>query len=294
MPKTADIVIIGAGVVGCSIAYNLAKRGCRHIVVLEKDVIGAGSTAKCSGGVRRVFPWETEIRMALEAIKFFENFEQEMGSSPDFHRVGYLILEGTDPGLVQFRHDPKLNERLALGIKELSADEVSDFVPGIRVDDVVRAAYSPRDGHCGPHEVTQSFAGRARDLGVVFLQGTEAIAIKVRGGRVEAVVTSMGGIATPMVINASGAWAAAVGGMVGVELPIKAKQRHVFVTAPFPAIPESLPLVIDHVQGFSCSKERAGIMLNAWDAAEVVESDHPTVVGGKHEVLPIADLSCDL
>jgi len=264
----ADVVIIGGGVMGTSTAYHLAKRGCRGVVVLEKDLIASGSTGKCAGGIRQQFSTESNIRMAMESVRFFERFAEELETEIDFRQYGYLFLATTEEDWEDFKANVALQRALGLGVDLLSPAEIGEMAPYLYLDDVIGGTFCPTDGYADPHSVAMGFAKGARRLGVTIYEKTEALDIKVKGGKVEGVVTDKGEIATPVVVNVAGPWAAQVGRMAGVELPVKPYRRQIFVTAPFEDLPERLPMVIDFAPSFYFRREGPGILMGMTDKDE--------------------------
>src|SRR5258705_2476280 len=204
LPSTASVVIVGGGVVGCSIAYHLAKRGQRDVVVLERETVGSGTTSKAAGGIRSQFPTETEIRFSLEAIGVFERFAEEFGVDIGYRKIGYLFLISDQDDLRGFRERMALQRRLGGDMREITPAQAKAIVPALRVDDPISAVAGPTDAMAGPAEVTNGFARRARELGARIAEGVDVTAITVERGRATAVVTSDGTISTPLVINAAG------------------------------------------------------------------------------------------
>lgn len=261
--RTADIVIIGGGVVGTSIAYHLARRGAgRGVVLLERDCLGAGSTSRAVGGIRSQFSTEINIRLSLESVRFWRRFEEEMGLPLDYREDGYLFLAQTEAEREQFCRNVALQNALGVPAQLLEPEEVERLVPGLRTDDLTGAAYNASDGRAGPHEATQAFARRAREGGVQILEGVTVTGIDVRGGRVRGVATSAGPWQTPVVVNAAGPWAAAVGRLAGVEIPVQPFRREIFVSEPFAELPARFPLIIDLHVGWYCAREGAGILMS--------------------------------
>ena len=162
VPRTAGVVVIGGGVVGCSIAYHLARRGQRDVVVLERDTIGAGTTSKAAGGIRAQFPTETEIRFSQESRRVFESFAEEFGVDPGYTRIGYLFLISDEADRRGFEARIALQRRLGVDVRLITPREARALVPALRTDDLIAAAWGPEDGMAGPSEVTQGFARRAR------------------------------------------------------------------------------------------------------------------------------------
>src|SRR5690242_4970590 len=196
LPRTASVVIVGGGVVGCSIAYHLAKRGQRDVVVLERESVGSGTTSKAAGGIRSQFPTETEVRFSLEAIKVFERFPDEFGVDIGYRKIGYLFLIADADDLRGFRERMALQRRLGVDVREITPAEARAIVPALRVDDLLAAVWGPTDGMAGPAEVTNGFARRARELGARIAEGVELKAIAVERGRVTGVTTTDGAIDT--------------------------------------------------------------------------------------------------
>jgi sarcosine oxidase subunit beta len=269
LPRTASVVIIGGGVVGCSIAYQLARRGQRGVVVLERDTVGSGTTSKAAGGIRGQFPTETEIRFSQESQRVFESFKDEFGVDPGYQRIGYLFLVSDPADLKDFEERIALQRRCGVDVRVITPREARDLVPALFVDDLVAVVWGPGDGLAGPAEVTQGYARRARELGARILEGTEVTALDVKDGRLRAVETTGGRIETPVAVNAAGPFAARVGRLAGLELSVNPRRRHIFFTEPFPAIPGPVPLTTDRKSGFYFRKEMEQLLLSPGDVEDV-------------------------
>jgi sarcosine oxidase subunit beta len=263
------VAVIGAGVVGCSIAYHLGRRGLRDVVVLERDTVGAGTTSKAAGGVRAQFPTEIEIRFSQESLRVLETFADEFGVDPGFRRIGYLFLVADGTTLRGFEERVALQKRLGVDVRLISPAAAADLVPGLRTDDLLAAVWGPDDGFAGPAEVTSGFARRARELGVRIVEGAEVAAILTERGRVSGVRTTAGDVSAPLVVNAAGPGAARVGRLAGVELPVFPRRRHIFFTEPFPEIRGPIPLTTDCASGFYCRKELDAILFSPGDVEDV-------------------------
>jgi sarcosine oxidase, subunit beta len=268
-PRTAGAVVIGGGVVGCSIAYHLARRGMRDVVVLERETVGAGTTSKAAGGIRAQFPTETEIRFSLESIAVFERFTDEFGVDPGYRRIGYLFLVSDADDLRGFQERIALQRRLGVDVRVITPADAQALVPALRVDDLVAAVWGPQDGMAGPAEVTAGFARRARELGARIVEGVEVTAIELERGRVAGVETSTGRLAAPLVVNAAGPAAARVARLAGIVIPVRPRRRHIFFTEPFPAIPGPVPLTTDRASGFYFRKELDQLLLSPGDVEDV-------------------------
>jgi sarcosine oxidase subunit beta len=269
LPRTAEVVIIGGGVVGCSIAYHLARRGMRDVLVLERDQVGAGTTSKAAGGIRGQFPTETEIRFSLESIRVFERFEEEFGIDPGYRKIGYLFLIAEADDLRGFEARVTLQRRLGVDVRIIGPADAQALVPALRVDDLIAAVWGPDDGMAGPAEITNGFARRARQLGARILEGVEVGAIERDGSRVRGVRTGQGTVRAPVVVNAAGPAAARVARLAGVEVPVHPRRRHIFFTEPFPEIPGPVPLTTDRRSGFYFRKEMEQMLLSPGDVEDV-------------------------
>ena len=271
LPRSADIVIIGAGAIGASIAYQLGRRGARDVVVLERDAVGAGSTSKAAGGIRVQFATRVEIELSLRAIAFFKRFEDEMGVPCDFHQEGYLFVVTDEATLARFRGNVALQRSMGADVRVIAPDDARALVPALNVDDALAAVWGPMDGHASPNDVVQAYAARARARGVRIVEDTPVTGIVVERGRVAGVLTPAGPIATRLVVNAAGPWAPLVGRMAGIELPVDPRRRHIFVTDAFDGIRHPLPLVTDTGSGFYCRSEQGAILMSPGDIGEVTE-----------------------
>jgi sarcosine oxidase subunit beta len=268
-PATASVVVIGAGAVGTSIAYQLARRGVRDVLVLERETVGSGTTSKAAGGIRAQFDTEAEIRFSLEGLRVLERFREEFGVDPGFQRIGYLFLVADPKDLRGFEARIALQRRLGVDVRVVTPKEAQAIVPALRVDDLVAAVWGPQDGVAGPAEVTAGFARRARELGARILEGVETLGLDVRNGRIHGVRTSAGAVSAPVVVNAAGPAAARVARLAGLDLPVHPRRRHLFYTEPFPEIPGPVPITTDRASGFYFRKELDQVLLSPGDVTDV-------------------------
>ncbi|HEV8675923.1 MAG TPA: FAD-binding oxidoreductase [Methylomirabilota bacterium] len=271
LPRSASVVVIGGGVVGCSIAYHLARRGLTDVVVVERETVGSGTTSKAAGGIRAQFATETEIRFSQESLGVFRTFREEFGIDPGFKQIGYLTLVADEADLAGFRERMALQQKLGVDVRVITPAEAQAIVPALYVEDLVAAVWGPEDGFAGPAEVTQGFARRARELGVRILEGLEVRGLTIARGRVRDVATTGGEIATPVVVNAAGPAAARIGRLAGLTLPVAPRRRHIFFTEPFPAIPGPVPLTTDRASGFYFRKEMEQLLLSPGDVEDIGE-----------------------
>jgi sarcosine oxidase subunit beta len=271
LPRSASAIIIGGGVVGCSIAYHLATRGVADVLVLERETVGSGTTSKAAGGIRAQFPTETEIRFSLEAIRVFERFEDEFGVDPGYKKIGYLFLVSDAADLRGFETRIALQRRLGVDVRIITPADAGKLVPALRVDDLIAAVWGPDDALAGPAEVTAGFARRARALGVRIAEGVQVTAIQRDGDRVVGVGTTDGAVSGPLVINAAGPSAARIARLAGVDVPVHPRRRHIFFTEPFPDIPGPVPLTTDRASGFYFRKELEQVLLSPGDVQDIGE-----------------------
>ena len=269
MAQTADVVIIGGGIVGASIAYHLAEAGCTNVLVLEREpYLGRGSTGKSMGGVRAQFSTQINIRLSLYALDFFAHFEDATGFPGGYRPQGYLFVATSGKQMAQLRSNYRL--QVACGVKSaqlLSPADVLRIMPHLRADDVVGGSFCPIDGFVDPHSIMTGFMHRATERSVRLWKGVEVTGITRDAQGVTGVETARGCVATRSVVNAAGPWAAQVAALAGVDLPVEPLRRMLVPTEPFPLIAREAPMTIDMATGFHFRPEGLGILL-AWNDPE--------------------------
>ena len=220
MALTADVVIIGGGVTGTSIAFHLTARGVRDVIVVDKSFVASGATGKSSACVRQHYSTPETCRMIRFSLDRFQRFEELTGGhSCGFRRTGYLL--GVDE-----RMRPPMETSVALqrsvGIETrlVSPSDMREIEPRLQTEDLVAGCYEPDSGYCNPAETAQGFARAARERGARVLEEAEALAVLTEGSRVTGVRTTRGEILAPRVVNAAGLWGARVGAMLGLDIPI--------------------------------------------------------------------------
>ena len=262
LPKTAEVVIVGGGVMGASIAYHLARRGVKEIVLLEKeDFFGQGATGRCAGGVRYQFSTEVNVRLSLHSLPMLERFEDEIGQAIDLRHCGYLFLATNPEDMQAFQRNVDLQNHLGVPTEWLDGDEVRRRLPQMRLDDVLAGTFNPDDGIVDPNSVVMGYIRLAQRLGVSALTGVPVTGIQVNRGEVSGVETPYGDIHTPNVFNAAGPWSGLLGKMAGVDIPIQPVRRQWFTTTPLPEIPGDLPFVIDFAQSLYFHREGHGLLI---------------------------------
>jgi sarcosine oxidase subunit beta len=260
--NSAECVIIGGGIIGASIAFHLAKKGMKDIVLLEKEMfLGAGSTGKCAGGIRAQFSSEINIRLSLLSEDLFERFSEDTGEEGIFDQVGYLFLVTNDDDVKTFQKLMELQQNVGAPVEWLTREDISDLCPKVRMDDVIGGTFCKKDGIGDPHVFTQGYISAARKLGVEIMEETPLTGIELNSGKVTSVETSKGKISTPMIINCAGPEAEKIGKMVGIDLPVLPYKRQISTTSPLSWLPGSFPMVVDIVSGLYFHKESGGLLL---------------------------------
>jgi sarcosine oxidase subunit beta len=264
--ESAEVVIIGGGAVGAATAFNLARLGVTDVVLVERHQLAAGSTSKSAGGIRFQFADELNIRIMLRCMPEFERFAEIIGEHcefvPDiaFHQTGYLFLLDNATDADAFEGAVALQRRLGVETQILTPAEAAEIVPQLVVDDLLMATFCPREGHCAPEAVVQGHAQAAAAHGVRIRTGTEVTGITTSGGRITAVETSAGPIATGTVVCAAGAWSREVGAMAGVEIPVEGERHYMWFSPEAGGAPEHMPLTIDFSTGFYSHREGQGLV----------------------------------
>ena len=265
LPSRAEVVIIGGGVIGTSIAFHLAEAGVTDVVLLERAELGSGSTSKAAGGVRAQFSDRLNIELGARSLEAFAQFGRRPGQEIDLRRVGYLFLLSTAADVAAFTRDVRLQNELGVASRMIDAAEAGRRCPLIDTDGVLAAAFSPDDGHCTPESVVLGYATGARRLGATLLTGTAVTGIETAHGEARAVLTDRGRIEAGSVVCAAGAWSREIGAMVGLELPITPVRRQVMLTEPMPGLDPALPFTIDFATSFYFHREGRGLLLGMSD-----------------------------
>lgn len=271
LPTKADIVIIGGGCMGASVAYHLAAHNAGEIVLLEREkFLAMGSTGRNAGGVRYQFSTPVNIRLSLYSLDIIARFQEIFGVSADYRPLGYLFLL-TQPHEVQaFRQNIALQKSLGVyDVRYLEPDEIARLVPHVNLEGVIGGSICPRDGIADPYTITQTYAAEAKKRGAYIETDTDVIGIEVESGRVSKVKTNRGEIATRVVVNCAGPWAARIGKMlvtnkgerVNLEIPIVPLRRQFFNTSEIPEIPRNHPFVIEFTTSLYFHPDSPGLLV---------------------------------
>jgi len=274
VPKTADIVIIGGGVMGASTAYHLALKGCPNVLLLEREsFFGMQATGRCAGGIRHQFGTEINVRISLLSLPMLDRFEQELGQPIDLRYCGYLFLLTNAQDVAAFRQQVEMQRRLGAQTEWLQPEQIADLAPLVNLDGVLAGTFNAHDGLADPNSVVQGYVSGARRLGARLLNDVDVTGIRVKGGKVQGVITDQGEIAAPVVVNAAGPWAGVVGEMVGVPIPVAPVRRQIAVTGPIPQVPPDFPFVIDFATGLYFHREGQGILTGMANPDQPVSFD---------------------
>ena len=267
--RTAEVVIIGGGIVGSSIAYHLAAAGCKGVLVIERESSqGKGSTGKSMGGVRAQFAIPVNIRMSLYSIPFYAAFDQQLGYPCGYRAQGYLFCATSEKHLAYLKAN--YETQVALGVKDvrlISVAEIRSMFPQLRCDDIAGGSFCASDGFVDPYSAMVGFTAWASDHGAEIWKNTLATGIKCDSRGVAGVETSRGQVSTRTVVNCAGAWASSVARMVGLDLPVEPLRRMLVPSEPFDQFPHTAPMIIDMSNGFHFRPEGRGFLL-AWNDPE--------------------------
>ena len=264
LPNTADIVIIGGGVMGASAAYHLAQRGiaARNIVLLEKeDFFGQGATGRCAGGVRYQFSTEINVKLSIESLPMIERFKDEIGQDVNYKQCGYLLVATNEKDVNVFKHNVKLQNELGVQTRLLSGDEVRRQLPLMKFDDALAGTFNQKDGTVDPNSVVMGYISAAQKMGVQTFTGVEVVGVNLRGDNVEGLQTTIGAVKTRTILNAAGPWASQIGQMAGVQLPVTPLRRQMFTTSPIKEIQNDFPFVIDFARSLYFHREGEGLLI---------------------------------
>ena len=272
MRQSADVVIIGGGVMGCSMLYNLARLGVTNSLLVERDVLGSGSTGRSQAICRMHYSNPVTASMAWESLKVFTNFDDAVGGSSGFVKTGYLVIvEDVDrPGL---ERNVAMQQELGINTSQVTAADLRELAPMLAVDETEALAWEPESGYADPYMLTTSYAARARDMGAEIMLRAPAQMIEVSGDRVRAVVTDQGRVETPIAVVAAGPWSKIELAKVGVDVPLVPVRHQVaLLTRPLDRIPDH-PIVGDIAQSLSFRPDGSSMTMLGVGEDEVADVD---------------------
>jgi len=270
MADTADVIIIGAGIHGASLAFHLAERGVKA-VVLEKATVASGATGRSSGMVRMHYDVEADARLAWRSHAYFSDWEHRVGGESGFTNVGFLQMVPPEEADA-LRHNVAMQQRIGIETGLVDADEVRRLLPGIQIEDDQIAAFEPLSGYADPTQSTGSMMAGAVARGARLVQGCSVSGVRVEGGRVVGVSTSRGDFDAPVVVDSAGAWAGRVAATVGLVLPLDVWRHDVAYVQRPPDIPRHIAF-IDFLNAFYSRPEGEHLTLVALEDGNPLTGD---------------------
>jgi sarcosine oxidase subunit beta len=268
LTNTADVVIIGGGIVGASTAFHLAEQGQKNVVLCERDLLAQASTGLCVGGIRQQFSHPANILLSQEVVRLFERFEEEFGVDIQFRQAGYIFLAQHSDTWEDVKTSVQIQHKYGVPVELLPPEEIKSRWAYLEVNDLEGGTFCLEDGYADPYLVAMAFANAARRLGVHIREQTHVSAISVEHGRIRGVSTTQGPISAPIIVNTAGAWGGEVARMAGLKIPVKPYRRQVFATKAFDLIPRPVPMVIDLDNLFYFRGEDPCIILGMSDREE--------------------------
>ncbi len=261
LPARASIAIVGGGITGCALAYELAVRGMTDILVLEKDYLTAGATGRCGAGIRQQWGLPMNIRLSRASCRILETLPDalEYPEGIEFKQGGYLILGYGEDQMRQFAENVQLQNRLGVPSRLLTPEEAKEIVPHLSDRGLLGATFCPEDGHANPFHTTHAYARAARRLGVRFALGVRVTGIDAQGDQIRGICTDKGYVHTPIVFNAAGSYSNHVARMVGVDLPVYTERHQILATEPVERMQD--PMVVSFKHHTYCQQVPHGSFL---------------------------------
>jgi glycine/D-amino acid oxidase-like deaminating enzyme len=262
LSETCDIAIVGAGVIGCSVAFHLSRMGQRGVCILEREALpGTGSTSRANGGIRAQFTTEVNIAMSLASMEILDGLEAEIGEPPVYRKAGYLFVTGEPSRVRAMEAAAEFQRARGVSVDVLDETGVRAKAPWL-AGPIAGGTYGARDGFIDPGRLTNFFLSEATGKGVRIRYGAEVIAAG-RDGAGFRLQTTAGEVRAGAVVNAAGPWAKGLAAMLGVALPVEPVRRHILLTGPCPSLPALIPMVIDADSGVLVRREGDRILI-AW------------------------------
>ncbi len=276
MSQTFDVIIIGAGIMGCSTAFELAKRGVK-VAVVEKELVGSGGTSKSSAIIRQHYSNELTARMALHSLRVFQNCKELVGDECGFTETGFLALTASKDR-AGLEANVALQQKLGIKTEVLSPEALIEIMPGMDTADLVAAAWEPEGGYADPYLTVNAFAKAARREGAQLFQNTKVTGVRFAGGKVQGVDTTNGGFDAPVVVNATGPWGAQVAKLAGVDAPISSCRVQVAFFRRPQGAEAPHPVVADFIQAVYFRSETGSLtlagLIDPSESEAIVDPDH--------------------
>jgi len=260
LPTHAQVVIIGGGIIGCSVAYHLTKLGWHDVLLIERKQLTSGTTWHAAGLVVTPSSSELDVEISTYTRELFKELEEETGQSTGFKPIGYLQLACTPDWLIERRRMAVAARNFGVNVQEISATQVKQMWPLADTSDIIAGFYVPEDGRANPVDATMALAKGARMGGVRIYEETEVTGINQKNGRVTGVVTDKGEIEAEIVVNCAGLWARGLGKLAGVNIPLQAAEHYYLLTEPIEGVHPDLPIIEDFGR-YSYFREEVGGLL---------------------------------
>jgi sarcosine oxidase subunit beta len=256
----ADVVIIGGGVNGCSLAYQLAKRG-KSVILCERSYLCSGATGRCGAGIRQQWSTKENTELSIKSIKIFEKLEKELGQEIGLRQGGYLIIVHDKKEMMQAEKNVEMEKKLGLDVSILAPDEITNVVPILDVKgmNAIGATFCPTDGHVDPFKTTHAYAKAAEKYEAKLYKFTNVEEIKIKNKRIDSVITNRGKIKTNIVVNAAGAWSKQIAEKLNIKLPNRPFRKEILVTERVKPVFEAM--VISFKDGIYFSQQDEGQIL---------------------------------
>jgi 4-methylaminobutanoate oxidase (formaldehyde-forming) len=266
VPRTARVVIVGGGVIGCSVAYHLAHLGWTDVVLLERHQLTSGTTWHAAGLMTSFGSTsETQVKMRMYTRDLWARLEAETGLSTGFEPLGFIELAADQDRVEEYRRVAAFNRLLGNDVEEIGPDEVKRLFPLARVDDIQAGFYLPQDGRVNPVDATMSLAKGARQKGVRIIEGVSVTGVTTKNGRATGVTTTHGDIEAEFVVNCAGMWARQLGAVNGVTIPNQSTEHYYLITEPFEGMTRELPIIEDPSCHGYYREEGGGLMIGLFE-----------------------------
>ncbi len=287
LPQRADVVVVGGGIIGSSVAFHLAEAGI-DVCLLERSELASGSTSRAAGGVRAQFSDPLNIALGLRSIEAYERFGERPGAEIDLKQDGYLFLLDRAEDVESFERSVEIQNAHGVPSRFVSLDEARRLCPLAGLDGVLAATFSPLDGHASPEAAVQGYAAGARRHGATVVTGTAVTGVDLEGGEIKGVRTEQGRVETGTVVCAAGAWSPELARLVALELPVEPVLREIGYTTAAD-LPDSLPLTVDFSSGLYFHREGPGLLFGMADRAQRPGFDEPSDPSWLEQVTAIAE-----
>ena len=263
LPNRASVVIVGGGIVGCSLAYHLTLRGCTDVVLLERKQLTCGTTWHAAGLVGQLRATYNMTRLAQYTTNLYKSLEEETGQATGFRQTGSIAIATHQARFEELKRGASMAKCFGLEVQTLTPSEIASLWPGVRIDDLVGGVYLPKDGRTNPIDTTQALAKGAKSRGARIFENTAVEEILIENGKAVGVRTAQGEIRADMVVNCAGMWAHELGAKSGTTIPLHAAEHFYIVTEPMEGLSSEMPVLRDP-DGCAYFKEDAGKLLVGW------------------------------